>query len=200
MSDITTDGRTLHEVLDEIEGMFPGGTLLDFGGGQEPRDGYKSVDLYAPNADHRVDLFSYPWPFEDDSVDVIFANHFVEHVPDWDAFWTEVYRIMKSGGYVIAITPYWTSVGAWQDPTHKQAISERRYQYLWRHAREKMKVDHYTPGVNFDPCGFMYAFTEPFDPTTSGKSIQSILFAKEHYFNVVTDLSAVLRVNKGDDR
>ncbi len=57
---------------------------LDLGGGQNPREGFECVDLNAPNPAHRVDLFKFPWPFADDSVDELHASHFIEHIPNRD--------------------------------------------------------------------------------------------------------------------
>ena len=54
---------------------------LDLGAGQSPREGFEGVDLNAPNPAHRVDLFSYPMPWEDSSVDELHCSHFIEHLP-----------------------------------------------------------------------------------------------------------------------
>jgi len=54
---------------------------LDLGCGQHPKEGFDGVDLYATQAKHRVDLFKFPWPFADESVDEIHCSHFMEHVP-----------------------------------------------------------------------------------------------------------------------
>lgn len=54
---------------------------LDFGCGQVPREGYEGVDLYAPNAKHKVDLMKFPLPWKDESVDAIHCSHFLEHLP-----------------------------------------------------------------------------------------------------------------------
>lgn len=62
---------------------------LDLACGQSPREGFEGVDYFAPNAKHQVDLFKYPWPWADSSVDELQASHFIEHIPDrevslWD--------------------------------------------------------------------------------------------------------------------
>lgn len=43
-------------------------------------------------------------PFPDDSCDVILANHMLYHVPDIPAAITEIKRVLRPGGYLIAAT------------------------------------------------------------------------------------------------
>ncbi len=64
--------------------LSPPATLvkLDLGGGQNPREGFDCVDLNAPNPVHRVNLFKFPWPFADNSVDELHCSHFIEHIPN----------------------------------------------------------------------------------------------------------------------
>jgi predicted SAM-dependent methyltransferase len=54
---------------------------LDLGCGQNPKEGFEGVDVRGGKAKHEVDLFKFPWPFENDSVEEIHASHFLEHVP-----------------------------------------------------------------------------------------------------------------------
>lgn len=44
------------------------------------------------------DLNKYPWPWEDESVDIVFAFHVMEHMDDWLKAFKEVARILKVGG------------------------------------------------------------------------------------------------------
>lgn len=59
------------------------GLKLDFGCGNTPRAGHLGVDIttVGTKADIAVDLFSFPWPWPDNSVDAIWCSHFFEHVP-----------------------------------------------------------------------------------------------------------------------
>lgn len=54
---------------------------LDLACGQSPREGFEGVDFLAPDVKHRVDLFKFPWPWADNSVDELHSSHFVEHLP-----------------------------------------------------------------------------------------------------------------------
>jgi ubiquinone/menaquinone biosynthesis C-methylase UbiE len=44
------------------------------------------------------DLSKTPYPFPDESYDLIIANHVIEHVPNWWACFNELSRICKVGG------------------------------------------------------------------------------------------------------
>lgn len=44
-------------------------------------------------------------PFEDSSFDVVISHHVIEHVSNTDQFVTEIYRVLKPGGYAGITTP-----------------------------------------------------------------------------------------------
>ena len=64
---------------------------------------YITTDLYSPLADVKADLCALP--FEDDSFDVIFCNHVLEHIPDDAQAMCELCRVMKKGGWGIFQVP-----------------------------------------------------------------------------------------------
>lgn len=48
---------------------------------------WRNVDaLSMPGVDDIVDLFAYPWPWDDNSVDEIWASHLIEHIPHHPKF------------------------------------------------------------------------------------------------------------------
>jgi len=64
---------------------------------------YTTADLNSPIADIHMDLHDIP--LEDNSYDVIFCNHVLEHVKDDHRCMTELYRILKPGGFAILQIP-----------------------------------------------------------------------------------------------
>lgn len=64
---------------------------------------YVTGDLNSPWADHHFDVHAIP--FEDNSFDVLMANHLLEHVDDDLAVMKEFYRVMKHGGWGIFQVP-----------------------------------------------------------------------------------------------
>lgn len=59
---------------------------LDLGCGNTPREGFEGVDVAGDKAMHKVDLFKFPWPWADNSVEELHCSHFAEHIP---ARWVE---------------------------------------------------------------------------------------------------------------
>ncbi len=49
-------------------------------------------------------------PFEDNSVDAIFAMHVIHHIPDITKFLSEANRVLKLGGGIVCVEPYWSPV------------------------------------------------------------------------------------------
>lgn len=64
---------------------------------------YITCDLNSPIADVKADIQDLP--FEDNSFDVIFCNHVLEHVADDKKALSELYRVMKPGGWGIFQVP-----------------------------------------------------------------------------------------------
>lgn len=62
-----------------------------------------TADLFSPLADVKCDIMDMP--FEDNTFDVIFCNHVLEHVDDDHKAMSELYRVMKSGGFGIFQVP-----------------------------------------------------------------------------------------------
>ena len=64
---------------------------------------YTTTDLESPLADVKADICDLP--FEDNSFDVVFCNHVLEHIPDDQKAMSELYRILKPGGWGIFQIP-----------------------------------------------------------------------------------------------
>lgn len=77
---------------------------------------YTTCDLNSPIADVKADIQNLP--FEDNSFDVIFCNHVLEHVADDKKALSELYRVMKPGGWGIFQVPIRYQLDkTFEDPT-----------------------------------------------------------------------------------
>lgn len=75
---------------------------------------YTTADLESPLADLKFDLHNIPLP--DNSYDIIFCHHVLEHVEDDLQCMREMCRVLKPGGLAIMQIP--------QDPSRKTTFSD----------------------------------------------------------------------------
>jgi SAM-dependent methyltransferase len=80
---------------------------LNIGAGQTYIRGFKNIDI-SNKADISLDLGKSKLPFEDNSVDLVFSYHCLEHVPDYLFALSEIYRVLKHGGRFLVGLPYVT--------------------------------------------------------------------------------------------
>jgi ubiquinone/menaquinone biosynthesis C-methylase UbiE len=167
---------------------------LDIACGQNKQKGFMGVDVAAaPGVDYVWDLEKFPWePFADNSVDEFYVSHYAEHTKDLLKFMDEIWRIGKDGAKLTILGPYYTSIRAWQDPTHTRALSEATWMYFSKNWRVVNKLDHYPVICDFEPNQMLLFFNPPWDK----KSEEARQFAKEHYFNAVSDMLVELKVVK----
>jgi predicted SAM-dependent methyltransferase len=133
------------------------------------------------------DLTKFPYPFKDESVDAIFTSHFIEHLDGTERikFFNECYRILKPGGKMRHMHPYYKSVRAVQDPTHKwPPISENSYFYWDKKWRDMNKLDHYPINCDFE-FNIYYVWQ---DGTVANKNEETRMFMIDKYWNVVADM------------
>ncbi len=64
---------------------------------------YTTTDLLSPIADVKADICDLP--FKDNSYDMIFCNHVLEHIPDDTKAMQELYRVLKPKGMAILQIP-----------------------------------------------------------------------------------------------
>lgn len=64
---------------------------------------YVTADLESPIADIKADICNLP--FKDNSFDVIFCNHVLEHITNDQKAMQELYRVLKKGGFGIFQIP-----------------------------------------------------------------------------------------------
>jgi predicted SAM-dependent methyltransferase len=162
---------------------------LDLGCGQRKQEGFTGVDVAGvEGVDIVFDLNKKDWTFaKDNSIDQIHVSHFIEHVDSLIDFMNECHRILKPGGTMSIIAPYYSSVRCWQDPTHKNAISEMTFLYYNKDWREANGLSHYPITADFD---FQYGYA--FDPYWALKSEEARSFAVKYYINVVSDIQVTL--------
>ena len=64
---------------------------------------YISADLFSPIVDVKADILDLP--FNNDEFDVVICNHVLEHIENDAKAMSELYRVMKKGGWGIVQVP-----------------------------------------------------------------------------------------------
>lgn len=101
-------------------------SLIDLGAQFGKPEGYTGIDL--GGADIIADLRD-GIPLPDNSVGVVRACDFLEHLPDKERTMNEIYRVLAPGGWLLSITPSTDGRGAFQDPTHVSYWNENSFWY-----------------------------------------------------------------------
>jgi Methyltransferase domain len=94
-----------------------------------------NCDLYpGPNIDVVFDLMK-PWPFKDNSIRQIHANHVIEHLPDPAPFMREAWRVLEEPDILapnlFMRMPYGPSEQGIGDVTHLRMFSTTSFACFW---------------------------------------------------------------------
>jgi SAM-dependent methyltransferase len=101
------------------------GLVLNLGAGEKHITG--SIPLDYPEWNAEIS----PIPYDDNSVDMIHAYHFLEHIANTSFIMSEIQRVLKPRGHVNIVVPYYNSSLMAQDPDHKRAFNERTWKNLF---------------------------------------------------------------------
>lgn len=199
----TSEIKTLHGLalhfVDRIRETVDEPVLYDLGSGQRCVPGFMGVDYYATTTDVRHDLIGGDWSFTpDNSVDMLHASHFLEHVSDLNGFMDKAWRKLKDGGLFLITTPYGLSVRAWQDPTHVRPIFRETYMYFNKGWREGQKLEHYEAACDFDIVDIWPIWNKRY--ATRAENNHELAETFLSTFNAVDDITVLIRARKEESK
>jgi SAM-dependent methyltransferase len=126
---------------------------LDLGCGYAPRNPYDRDEIWGIDISQEVlqlsgkikhaDLSFEKIPFEDNNFDSVSAYDFLEHIPrvlasskeerirfPFIELMNEIWRVLKRGGLLYAVTPAYPRQEVFVDPTHVNIITEKTHIYF----------------------------------------------------------------------
>jgi SAM-dependent methyltransferase len=92
------------------------------------------VDRWAAGAADVLADLTAPLPFPDASVDRIYAVHVLEHLIDFLPLVDECHRVLRPGGVLHVLSPWWRYVNAVADPTHVRLLDVQTIKGICRRA------------------------------------------------------------------
>lgn len=103
---------------------------LNIGAGKSYIPNFVNIDI-AEHAEITLDLSSEKLPFDDNSVDLIFSYHTLEHVPNYLFALSEIHRVLKHGGILLVGVPYVSSTKFnLINPYHLHHFSENSFNFF----------------------------------------------------------------------
>jgi ubiquinone/menaquinone biosynthesis C-methylase UbiE len=105
------------------------------------------VDM--PSVDIVADLNQGLKFIPDNSVDIVYTSHFLEHVQNFEFIMNEIYRVLKKGGQNQGVVPHFSSPYYYSDYTHKFYFGLYTFSYFSKEPYFKREVPSYYNSVNF---------------------------------------------------
>lgn len=175
---------------------------INLGAGNDIRENFINHDIAdLKGIDVVHDLNSYPWPWEDNSVDEILALDVIEHLDNFLLSMEEVYRILKIEGIINLKVPYWNSAYLFMDPTHRRGFHEATF-YFFDPAKDHCKMRPYYTDARFSIVYEAFILI-PFSPYLKLPFVKKIIVKNKYikrfvgffgnlFSNVILDLDITL--------
>ena len=128
---------------------------IDMGGRFSCPVGYESLDLKDA---HIIADANEKLPLEDNSIGIVRAFDFLEHIQDKQHIINEIFRVLVPGGWLLSMTPSTDGRGAFQDPTH---VSYWNQNSFWYYTREEQAKYIDNNKIRFAAIRLMTGFPSP---------------------------------------
>lgn len=168
---------------------------LNIGAGNTFIPDFTNIDI-ARHADISLDLNVERLPFQDNSVDVVFSYHTLEHLKEYLFALGEIHRVMRHGGQLLLGVPYVTlTMYNLVNPYHKQNFNEFSFDFF-----DSAKL--LGSAAEEGSIVFKKAFHRfHYMPEFADKSEAEKDYARMHLFNVVQKIDfGLIAVKHGGPR
>lgn len=122
------------------------GLKIDIGCGKNKKSGFIGLDrVEMSGVDIVCDFDKEKIPLEDNSVNEVHSMHSMEHISDMLFIMEELWRVCEDKAKITIYVPYFTSVGAFRDPTHKRFFTYETFD----HFTDTEKLPTFYSGAKF---------------------------------------------------
>lgn len=175
--------------------------ILDIGCGKRKIKGAIGIDrIDLEGVDIVWDLDQYPYPFEENTFDAIYATHVLEHLDSILKAMEEIHRIAKPDAKVVVVTPHYSDNASWTDITHKWHLSTYAFKYFdpenefnfYTKARFKVESLHIDMARIWRALGFQVLMNRSLEH----ESLRFIRKFWEHYLSFVMRAQAMTFILK----
>jgi len=118
---------------------------------------------------------------ENNSIDEIQAFHFLEHVVDLEFFMSEIYRVLKKDGKLIATVPHFSNPYFYSDYTHQKFWGLYTIEYFTKNSLFKREVPKYYNSIEFELMDIKIIFASPFRIRNKIKKLFQYFFNLNRY-------------------
>lgn len=166
---------------------------IDLGCGCDKKPDYVGLDIVLFSEVDVVCNLEQGIPLRSNVATSVYSNHVLEHIQNTVLIMQEIFRVCRSGAKVTLRVPYYTSIGAFKDPTHKSFFTEETFRYFSSHRWDGF---NYGFKVNFQVERIDYTYLRPFGRL--GNLLPSVLMYpfRRFLWNVVHSMIVELRVVK----
>jgi len=133
---------------------------------------------------------SFPWPYEDSSVNELTCAGVFEYVPGKlrGKFMDEVYRVLAPDGKAAFTVPYWNTARGFQDFRYEwPPLCEQSFLYFNKEWREANNL-----GLDDLICNMDFTYGYQAEAETAARNEESRSFYIKHYTNCVDALHLML--------
>ena len=104
---------------------------LNLGCGARILPGYVNIDIVKlSGVDIVHNLNKFPYPFKENTFELIYADNVIEHLDDVCKIMQELHRILQPKGKLIIKVPHFSSHDAWAHPQHTRPFTIETFDFF----------------------------------------------------------------------
>lgn len=155
---------------------------LNLGCGTDIKQNWTNLDIVSlPGVDVVWDINKFPYPFGNDTFEVVCCNDILEHV-DFIRVLKELHRITIEGGQIQIRVPHFSSINNYLDPTHKNKFSIDTFDFFTKTHSRSYYFDFHFSQVKSKKITFIY-FYKILSPIINSSSFLQKIYERFGFCN-----------------